>query len=743
MYCYHCGAKLVSEARFCHQCGKSLDIPEEKLDDKTIQAIKECILSGEEEIAPEVIEEMMKPVQRVEGPEIVLNILGHKLVLSNDIAGLKVVRDYFTDYAEKNVAKYKDYLSSNVRNFDDIYDKAIPFSVNCIKSAIENAVEVSKNLGIFDMSYEWLSTLMEGYMDCDALFSHYTQVANALENTAKQLASYRGLQRANVPQWYGGGFGIIGAIKGQMQATALNIGTNVIREIGNAVTDSRDKEKFKRAKEWLYKDAGLIDGLIMITYNCSFMPYYALLPIFEEVNMVSADAERDEEAVEKSHVIFENFYMGIKENAECVSSMLEIIENHPFNPAFYVYLEWIADDAIEDSKEAINILNLSYPYQYEKRALERLLFEDIKQVEDVSIESIRSKLKLLGIIEIAGVQTKDEIKAVRKELRKVWASCVQLLPEYDESEMQFKIEAFQELKREYGTETEAFKCYQDEINRLERKYENKVKLPFLEMDVQDVKNAKANVDTLIKEKRFGELWNLAEKQNGYAQTVLYRFYTAQIGNLKGKVNTVEQLDARCRHLKQKVEGKGQFAKFVYDVLVCKIKEVCNSGADREYQKRIHADYLYLLSEAVKIDIVYAKYCLVTEMVSKEEWENYECFRKKDTRLYDFSYNDVRIFIKETANALIPGAVDRLSDLYKGKGKTHLCGIEINYEKSDKLREFVRQLDIMEVLSIMERSYELHSLEASEAVEGKIVCSQCGNPIKEGKKFCSQCGAKII
>lgn len=77
MYCYHCGAKLVSEARFCHQCGKSLDIPEEKLDDKTIQAIKECILSGEEEIAPEVIEEMMKPVQRVEGPEIVLNILGH------------------------------------------------------------------------------------------------------------------------------------------------------------------------------------------------------------------------------------------------------------------------------------------------------------------------------------------------------------------------------------------------------------------------------------------------------------------------------------------------------------------------------------------------------------------------------------------------------------------------------------------------------------------------------------------
>ena len=124
MYCYHCGAKLVLEAKFCHQCGKRLDIPEEKLDDKTIRAIKECILSGEEEIAPEVVEEMMQPVQRVGGPEIVLNILGHKLVLSDDIAGLKVVRDYFTDYAEKNVAKYKDYLSSNVKNFDDIYDKA-------------------------------------------------------------------------------------------------------------------------------------------------------------------------------------------------------------------------------------------------------------------------------------------------------------------------------------------------------------------------------------------------------------------------------------------------------------------------------------------------------------------------------------------------------------------------------------------------------------------------------------------
>ena len=128
------------------------------------------------------------------------------------------------------------------------------------------------------------------------------------------------------------------------------------------------------------------------------------------------------------------------------------------------------------------------------------------------------------------------------------------------------------------------------------------------------------------------------------------------------------------------------------------------------------------------------------------WKNYSSFQRNDDRLDEFSTDDVRGLIKEAANSLIPIAVDRLGELFRGKGPTHFGHIERNDEKADKLQEFAKQLsNILEPLSIMESCYEMSSVESNIDIGDKNIktCNQCGNIIKDGKKFCSQCGTKVM
>lgn len=745
MYCYHCGAKLVSEARFCHQCGKSLDIPEEKLDDKTIQAIKECILSGEEEIAPEVIEEMMKPVQRVEGPEIVLNILGHKLVLSDDIAGLKVVRDYFTDYAEKNVAKYKDYLSSNVKNFDDIYDKAIPFSVNCIKSAIENAVEVSKNLGIFDMSYEWLSTLMEGYMDCDALFSHYTQVANALENTAKQLASYRGLQRANVPQWYGGGFGIIGAIKGQMQATALNIGTNVIREIGNAVTDSRDKEKFKRVKEWLYKDAGLIDGLIMITYNCSFMPYYALLPIFEEANMVSADAERDEEAVEKAENTFAQYCEEKISKEDSADIMIKLLQKHPFNPLYYIHIGLIESKSHDEIERINRKLGMIFLYKYERKAYEMKSLEMLRTSGKMSIQA---KVRFLSLLEVWGIDNKEALQNIKDTLREAWSKEIMLMPEFEPNEMQLKIEAYDRLQEEYGAEWENQKNCVKDYERINTKYEDRVYLTCLQKSDSEIKVPIGKIKECVIVKNAAELWKHAQMQNGYAQALLFQFYNKKCESHMQNLKDTEEVESVFPYLSKEISANNTFAIFIKDSLLYQIRCYNASKDDSEKRHSLYrnANRIYttiLVNKAKNEEMAYAMYLLAHDIFANKSWYDYKAYCRRNTEMPLFSNSEIRTFMKRAADALVPEAVNELASLYLSTDGLNVGRVSEDKEKGFKLLEIRDELRKQFPLSDLIMWYELNvNLPVDSVMIETFKCKICGSAIKVGKKFCSQCGTKV-
>ena len=84
----------------------------------------------------------------------------------------------------------------------------------------------------------------------DSILESYAEIINR----KKELEKIRELQR-NHPtmKWQGGGFGLSGAIKGAVMAGALNIGTDMIRNLGVSAQKSTDNAKTKKALTNLYK----------------------------------------------------------------------------------------------------------------------------------------------------------------------------------------------------------------------------------------------------------------------------------------------------------------------------------------------------------------------------------------------------------------------------------------------------------------------------------------------------------
>lgn len=99
----------------------------------------------------------------------------------------------------------------------------------------------------------------------DSILESYAEIINR----KKELEKIRELQR-NHPtmKWQGGGFGLSGAIKGAVMAGALNIGTDMIRNLGVSAQKSTDNAKTKKALTNLYKAPETKEQFVQGAYQC-------------------------------------------------------------------------------------------------------------------------------------------------------------------------------------------------------------------------------------------------------------------------------------------------------------------------------------------------------------------------------------------------------------------------------------------------------------------------------------------
>lgn len=112
-----------------------------------------------------------------------------------------------------------------------------------IKSLYQAGIKISREE--FEKKY---------HIDFWATLEEVMNAYNDLVKDANELQRLRQLERAGRSQWTGGGFGLSGAIKGAVQAGALNAVTGVGRAIGDSAVDSGDRAQLEAEKQKIYND---------------------------------------------------------------------------------------------------------------------------------------------------------------------------------------------------------------------------------------------------------------------------------------------------------------------------------------------------------------------------------------------------------------------------------------------------------------------------------------------------------
>lgn len=703
--CKNCGAQLITNARFCHSCGEKIIITDCKSERSKLEVLKN---NGYSKFDSNELD------RRLGGQEsrLTVTILGSHLRFPDKIAKLKTLRYKFHQLAEENVNRYRDYEENYIKCFDDIYEYGIPFVVELICAAIESAVQIAKDFGIPDMNYEWLAGLYEEQEDYNTYFSSYEEIAKSVVEMTVELTNNREFLKSNRVHWHGGGFGIIGAIKGHIGASALNLGTNIVKEAEYAIRDARDRGKIQKLKENVYYKAGMRKNLSMITYCCSFMTYYVLLPILQEAGLVSEDAEDIVQMENEVETTYEA-YLG----AECSYQKLEqillsSINKNPFYTLPYVYLGIANRDAIMDIETAIAFFDLKYIYTFDKEALLFKWCEIVKDTSETNIKAIRKKIKRLTILEENHFITKDEIQNLKADLKVAWLKQIMLMQEYSVDEIGKKIDEYCEMKKTYENSWHVQGYEAKDLKRLKHKYAKNIQFEHIELYLDEVTAEKKHIYQIISNYQYDLLWHEVDKQNGYAQAVLYEFYIDKAGKGKEKINSVDQIRKQLPYLDQKLNEENPFAQFIYSAIVTQI-EMDNNMNDAEKARIIHATFLREINKAIDAGIVFAMFCYLDEMFYRESW------------------NVLCVYLEKTIKAFIPQAVSKLSSLYSWKNED---GMEQSfYKQKELLCEIEKELGKKEELEVLKFRYE----------KKYIVCPKCRNIIKIDKKFCSQCGTRVM
>ena len=248
MFCWNCGIKIPDKSKFCMNCGAKIEY--ESGDNSPIE---ETARPNQMELTP--IQEPQPPVQ--------FTIHGIKLEFPSSIQEYTRRRKDFADTIEPFIHQQKEEVSNSLSslasdNIDKCIDIITTFGIEVSNKLIDTVHQNLMHEKVYTISREQIATLYSNATqsfakEYDSFYEQYLEIIG----DAEQLKQARELKRAHRSYWQGGGFGIRNALVGAAKAKVLNVGTDLVRGIGDALTDAGDRNKaykkklaFLQSKDW-------------------------------------------------------------------------------------------------------------------------------------------------------------------------------------------------------------------------------------------------------------------------------------------------------------------------------------------------------------------------------------------------------------------------------------------------------------------------------------------------------------
>ncbi len=386
MFCYQCGKKIADNSKFCRYCGSAVDEVEETEETDDIQTEPETI-SGND-----IDEEKSSDDEGLEeyAPAITCAVEGQTIAFSSRYQEWQtLVHDHLLmteELYQEFQQWYYDNLDALIKK-DTFFDQVLTESRKRIDCLVQWAVKEMTHRGYYYLSH---TRFFEEYGDQIDLEQYLTPIYDQYAEiicTEQQLAAYQQAKKESRGHWQGGGFGIGGAIKGAITASAMNLGSSMFHSVFDSISASGDRRKIQRMKSDLFRRKATGQAIFKGFASCCGM-------IFRIVSAELTDADLIEPQPlfgDKASAVLENAATFQNERGQYIRMLLESIVLYPMRLKPYeILIQYLGYPHYEVCKLAEywgleNAINRTVEscYQY--------MFQKQLQLPEETLEEIRAK----------------------------------------------------------------------------------------------------------------------------------------------------------------------------------------------------------------------------------------------------------------------------------------------------------------------------------------------------------------
>lgn len=495
--CKNCSAILTNNAKFCSHCGNPVEVANNTFHNVNIKSI-----------SPQSVN---------------FNLLGRKFTYSSDIVDYNKVRILFSQNAMKNKIDFISYYNSNVKSFDDLFYKAFPNFVERVILSVRFGVSILMKYDVYFVDENKLAELASGDIDIQKYISPFIEAAEKIQEYAENFFNYRSISRAGRGKWQGGGFGIGGAIKGALTASMLNLGTDMLRGIGDCITNASDKAKIENMKNDIFNDNKTLEFLEEGIYNCCFDVFYSVWGVLEnegKIPVVNFDTV-------KINAIANNIILQYKSNKmlyeRVIDVLCECIQIYPYSLSYYSALYSILKNSKQEVMKIAKYFGLEFEYKDAIIKIDNSRLVSIKEMPNNTIQDIDRKINEIN--ELTQYNPYLDVTALLSELNE---------------------------KRKYISQQIQFE-------------------KSTNMQLDQVSNIRRPIDDAIKSNNLDFVWSCISRGNVYAEYALERFYNKQCKDCIDDYN-VYQMEDILRDVQIRANNGDIYSKYLiaairYDMFI--------------------------------------------------------------------------------------------------------------------------------------------------------------------------------
>ena len=186
--------------------------------------------------------------------------------------------------------------------------------------------------GIYDVSEEqFFLKYSQQYMDVDQHIEPILEKFSQISEVKAAFQERQALKRASRGYWQGGGFGVVGAIKGALTASAMNAVGDIFHGFGSFVSESFHESKIERMKSEIFQDAHTRPILSNAIVNCCLGSFWGLISELHDHGFVSSIELKPNEG----NIVYTNALRYANDDAQLLDLLARSILLNPFNPKPY------------------------------------------------------------------------------------------------------------------------------------------------------------------------------------------------------------------------------------------------------------------------------------------------------------------------------------------------------------------------------------------------------------------------